>query len=87
MLGPDSDWVKNVEAAKGEVVLVHGRRRPMHLVMVPTAERAPILRAYVNAATSGRHHIPIDVDAPLSDFHAVAERYPVYRMDPSSESR
>ena len=27
MLGPHSDWVKNVEAAQGEAVLRHGRRR------------------------------------------------------------
>jgi hypothetical protein len=37
MLGPGSDWVKNVEAARG--------------------------------------------DAPMSDFAAIADRYPVYRIE------
>ena len=35
MLGPDSDWVKNVEAARGEAVIRQGRRRLVHLVAVP----------------------------------------------------
>jgi deazaflavin-dependent oxidoreductase (nitroreductase family) len=83
MLGPGSDWVKNVEAAHGDAVLRQGRRRPVHLVSVPTAERAPILSEYVRVATSGRHHLPVAVGAPLSEFQAIAERYPVYRIDPS----
>jgi len=84
MLGPGSDWVKNVEAAHGDAVLRQGRRSPVHLVGVPPAERAPILREYVRVATSGRHHLPLPVGAPLSEFQAIAERYPVYRIDSSS---
>jgi len=84
MLGPGSDWVKNVEAAHGDAVLRQGRRLPIHLVGVPPAERAPILREYVRVATSGRHHFPVAVGAPLSEFQTIAERYPVYRIDPST---
>jgi deazaflavin-dependent oxidoreductase (nitroreductase family) len=83
MLGPGSDWVKNVEAADGYAVLRQGRRRPVHLVGVPPVERAPILREYVRVATSGRHHLPVAVGAPLSEFGTIAERYPVYRIDPA----
>jgi len=83
MLGPESDWVKNVEAAHGDAVLRQGRRRPVHLVGVPPAERAPILSEYVRVATSGRNHLPVAVGAPLSEFQTIAERYPVYRIDPS----
>lgn len=81
MLGPDSDWVKNVEAAHGYAVLRQGRRRPVHLVDVRPAERAPILSEYVRVATSGRHHFPVAVGAPLSEFETIAERYPVHRID------
>jgi len=81
MLGAGSDWVQNVEAADGDAVLRQGRRRPVHLVAVPPAERAAILREYVRVATSGRHHLPVAVGAPLSAFEAIAERYPVYRID------
>ena len=83
MLGPGSDWVKNVEAAHGDAVLRQGRRRPVQLVGVPAAERAPILREYVRVATSGRHHLPVAVGAPLSEYQTIAERYPVYRIDPA----
>jgi deazaflavin-dependent oxidoreductase (nitroreductase family) len=82
MLGPASDWVKNVEAAHGEAVIRQGRRRPVHLVAVPPEHRAPILREYVRIASSGRQHFPLPVGAPLSDFEAIAGRYPVYRIDP-----
>lgn len=84
MLGPESDWVKNVEAAQGAAVLHEGRRqRSVRLVAVPPAERAPVLKEYVRVATSGRHHFPVAVDAPLTEFAAVADRYPVYRIDPA----
>ena len=83
MLGPGSDWVKNVEAAHGDAVIRQGRRHPVHLVRVPPEQRAPILREYVRIALSGRQHFPLPVGAPLSDFEAIADRYPVYRIDPS----
>ena len=81
MLGPDSDWVKNVEAAHGDAVIRQGRRRSVRLVAVPPEQRAPILREYVRIASSGRRHFPLPVGAPLSDFEAIVERYPVYRID------
>jgi deazaflavin-dependent oxidoreductase (nitroreductase family) len=83
MLGPESDWVKNVEAAHGDAVIRQGRRRRVHLVAVSPEQRAPILREYVRIAPSGRQHFPLVVGAPLSDFEAIAGRYPVYRIDPS----
>jgi F420H(2)-dependent quinone reductase len=82
MLGPRSDWVKNVEAAHGDAVIRQGRRRRVHLVLVAPEQRAPILREYVRIASSGRQHFPLPVGAPLSEFAAIAERYPVYRIDP-----
>lgn len=82
MLGPGSDWVRNVEAARGKAILRHGRRRRIRLIPVPPAERAPVLREYVRTAPSGRQHFPVPVGAPLDDFAAVAEQYPVYRIEP-----
>jgi deazaflavin-dependent oxidoreductase (nitroreductase family) len=82
MLGRRSDWVKNVDAAHGDAVLRHGRRQHVHLVPVPPEQRAPVLREYVRIAPSGRQHFPLPVGAPLSEFAAVAEHYPVYRIEP-----
>jgi deazaflavin-dependent oxidoreductase (nitroreductase family) len=81
MLGPGSDWVKNVEAAHGDAVIRQGRRHRVHLSLVPREERAPILQEYVRTASSGRRHFPLPVSAPLADFEAIAECYPVYRIN------
>ncbi len=81
MLGADSDWVKNLEAANGEAVLRQGRRQPVRLTGVPAEHRAPILREYVRIAQSGRQHFPLPVGAPESEFAAIAQQYPVYKMD------
>jgi len=81
MLGPESDWVKNVEAMQGDAVIRQGRRRRVHLVAVPPEQRAPILREYVRIASSGRQHFPLPEGAPLQSFEAIAGRYPVYRID------
>jgi hypothetical protein len=83
MLGPGSDWVKNMDAAHGDAAIRQGRRRHVRIVPVPPGQRAPILREYVRIASSGRRHFPLVVGAPLSDFEAIAERYPVYRNDPA----
>lgn len=82
MLGAGSDWLKNVEAAHGQAFIRQGRRRRVHLVLVDPEQRAPILREYVRVAASGRQHFPLAAGSPLSDFEAIAGRYPVYRIDP-----
>jgi deazaflavin-dependent oxidoreductase (nitroreductase family) len=83
MSGARSDWVKNVDAARGDAVIRHGRRTRVHLVLVPPVQRAPMLREYVRIAPSGRQHFPVSVGAPLSDFEAISARYRVYRIDPA----
>jgi hypothetical protein len=81
MLGNNSEWVRNVRAASGEAFLKRGRARPVRLTEIPIGERGPILKAYCRVATSGREHFPVAYDAPVSEFDAVAERYPVFRID------
>lgn len=83
MLGPESEWVKNIEAAHGDAFIRHGRRHHVHLVEVPPEQRAPILREYVRIAISGRKHFPVLVGAQLAEFAALSESYPVYRIDPA----
>jgi hypothetical protein len=86
MLGNDSEWVRNVRAAGGEAFIKRGRSRPVLLTEIPPGERAPILKAYCQVATSGRHHFPVPYTAPLSVFEAIATDYPVFRIDPASRS-
>ena len=82
MLGEGSDWVLNVRATGGEVFVKRGQSSPVQLTEISPRERASILKAYCQVATSGREHFPVPHDAPLSDFDAIAERYPVFRIDP-----
>jgi hypothetical protein len=82
MLGERAHWVHNVRAGDGRAVIRRGRRRAVRLVEVPVPDRAPILRRYLAVAPGARPHVPVDRDAPLADFEAVADRYPVFRIDP-----
>jgi hypothetical protein len=84
MLGDGSEWVRNVRAAGGEAFIKRGRSRPVMLTEIPPEERAPILKAYCQVATSGRHHFPVPHDAPVSAFEAIAGDYPVFRIDPAA---
>jgi deazaflavin-dependent oxidoreductase (nitroreductase family) len=82
MLGPESAWVKNVKAANGNGIIRQGRRTRVHLSPIPPADRGRIIQEYVRIASSGRRHFPLPSGAPLADFNAIADRYPVYRIDP-----
>ncbi len=84
MLGEGSEWVRNVRAAGGEAFIKRGRSRPVRLTEIPSSERAPILRAWCQVATSGRQHLPVAHDAPVSAFEAIAADYPVFRIDPAA---
>ena len=80
MLGPNANWVHNVRAANGDVTLQHGRSEQVHLVEVDPAERAPILRQYLEVAPGARAHIPVRRKAPVEDFAAIAAMFPVFRI-------
>lgn len=80
MLGQDVSWVRNVRAANGRVVLRHGTREQVHLVEVAQAQRAPIIRRYLDFAPGARPHIPVDRRAPVEEFETIAGRFPVFRI-------
>lgn len=82
MLGEGVNWVRNVRAAGGDATLNHGRREEVRLEEVAPERRAPVLKAYLRRAPNARVHIPVDKDAPLTDFERVARRFPVFRIAP-----
>lgn len=82
MLGERANRVHNLHADGGRALLVHGRREEVHLDEVDVAERAPVLRRYLECAPGARPHIPVDRRAPLAAFAEVASRYPVFRVRP-----
>lgn len=81
MLG-ECHWVRNVRAAGGAAHIRRRRSRPVLLVEVPTDERAPILKRYVEKVPGGRPHVSVDRHAPVEAFDAIAARHPVFRVDP-----
>ena len=80
MLGEDVNWVRNVRAAEGRVVLRRRGRWAVRLVEVEPDDRAPVLKRYLEVAPGARPHIPVDRSAPLEEFARIADRYPVFRI-------
>jgi hypothetical protein len=80
MLGANAEWVQNVKAAGGNVILHHGRREEARLEEIPADRRAPVLKAYLKRAPGARPHMLIDKDAPLSEFERVSAQFPVFRL-------
>jgi hypothetical protein len=81
MLGNGSQWVRDVRAAGGRAIIKRGGSRPVVLVEIPPAERAPILKAWCQVATSGRKHLPVAYGEPVSAFEGIAADYPVFRVE------
>jgi deazaflavin-dependent oxidoreductase (nitroreductase family) len=80
MLGAEAAWVRNVRAAGGQAVLRHGRTERVRLEEVAVAKRSCVLKGYLQRAPGARPHIPVDKDAPLADFDAIAAQFPVFRV-------
>ena len=80
MLGPKTNWVRNVKAAGGHAILRRRGREAVMLEEIPAELRAPVLRRYLAVAPGARPHIPVDRRAPLSEFEGIADRYPVFRI-------
>ena len=86
MLGEGSNWVQDARATGGAAFIRCGLKRPVTLTEIPPDQRAPILKAWCQIATSGRKHLPIAYDAPASAFEAIASDYPVFRIAPNASA-
>ncbi|HEX5995515.1 MAG TPA: nitroreductase/quinone reductase family protein [Jiangellales bacterium] len=84
MLGPGTNWVRNVRAAGGRAVLRHRRREAVRLEEVDPDARAPILRRYLALAPGARAHVPVDRRARLEEFGRIAAQFPVFRITADS---
>jgi hypothetical protein len=85
MLGRNANWVRNLRAVGGHATLKHGVREAVILREVGARARAPILKAYLRVAPGARPHIPVDKDAPLSAFEAIAAEFPVFRVEDAAQ--
>jgi len=78
MLGGDCNWVKNVRAANGDVIIRHRRAKVCRLVEVQVEERAPLIKLYLQQVPGARPHIPIDRNADVAEFELIAATTPVF---------
>jgi deazaflavin-dependent oxidoreductase (nitroreductase family) len=89
-LAGESEWVRNVHAAAGRVVLGRKERHAATLVEVPPQERAPVIRAYLlragrlpgskAVANEARYYFGVSADPSLEEIQPVVEHYPVFRI-------
>ncbi|HEY7538541.1 MAG TPA: nitroreductase family deazaflavin-dependent oxidoreductase [Methylomirabilota bacterium] len=79
-LGSDVAWVQNVKATAGRAILRHGRIEHVRLEEFAIDKRAPVLKAHLRHVPGARPHIPVDKDAPLEEFDAIAAQFPVFRV-------
>ncbi len=77
----ETEWVRNVRAADGRLVLILGRHREeCTAVEIPAAERMPILRAYLRRwkFEVGMFFEGVGPDSTDEEFAAIADRHPVF---------
>ena len=85
MLGPDVAWVRNLRAAGGRARLRHGRTERVRLEEIPVEKRGRVLKAYLRTAPGARAHLPVDKDAPVEKFEAIAAGVPVFLVLPAGD--
>ena len=90
-LAGESEWVRNVRAAGGQVVIGRRQRHAARLVELPPQQRAPVIRAYLRRwgrragskamASEARNYFGVSADASPEEIQGVAEHYPVFRIE------
>lgn len=86
-LYPNSEWVKNVHAANGQVILVSGHETQVQLVEIPVEQRAPILYGYVqqrafshSGEESAQIFFGLGPKPTLQEMAAIADRFVVFQI-------
>lgn len=80
MLGQKTKWARNVRADEHAVLLMRRKRENVSLIEDSSADRAAILRRYLELAPGARPFFPVDRRAPLADFERIVDDYPVFRI-------
>jgi deazaflavin-dependent oxidoreductase (nitroreductase family) len=87
MPAEEPQWVKNMRANGGHVVLRHGRRRTdVVLRAVPPDQRAAILQVWyrtTGVSSPPRRHFGVDRHADIRAFERVAGSHAVFRCETS----
>jgi len=89
-LAGESDWVRNVRAAGGQVVIGRRHRQAVTLAELPDDQRAPIIHAYLMragrsagsraVAREARYYFGVSASPSLEEIGRIARHYPVFRI-------
>ena len=86
-LSGESEWVRNVRAARGQAVIRRGVAQNITLKEVPVDERSPVIRQYLRRGgwlstpdPQARHYFGLGRDPSLAEIRSVADRYPVFQI-------
>jgi hypothetical protein len=81
--------VRNVRANGNRASLRRRRSHPVNLVALPVSERPPILKAYLSKRAyskspefEAREFFGLPPNATLDQLAQIADRYPVFRIQP-----
>ncbi|MFN8025279.1 MAG: nitroreductase/quinone reductase family protein [Acidimicrobiia bacterium] len=80
----EGEWVRNLRAAHGELVLVRGSHRDdLVAAEVPDADKVPVLRAYLRRwkAEVGAFFDGVDADSTDAELAAIAWKHPVFVLE------
>lgn len=83
----ESEWVRNLRADSGRLVLVLGRRRePRQAHELSDDDKPPVLRAYLRRwkAEVGVFFENVSADSSDEQLRSIAPRHPVFRLEPPS---
>jgi deazaflavin-dependent oxidoreductase (nitroreductase family) len=81
------DWVRNLRAAGGGTLTRRGRTEAIHVVELPPAQAAPILKAGFGREPSFLHaYFNVSAESPLADFEREAAQHPVFQIQPVGAS-
>jgi len=89
-LAGESEWVRNVRAAEGRVVIGRQERVAARLVEVPPEKRAPVIRAYLLRAGRGadskaganeaRYYFGVNPNPSVDEIERIVQHYPVFKI-------
>ncbi|PBC40191.1 hypothetical protein CJ179_33420 [Rhodococcus sp. ACS1] len=89
-LAGESQWARNVRAARGRAVIRRRRARSVLLDELPPVERPGVIAEYLRAARNrsgaeagdnqARFYFGLDPDASLDDIGRIVDGYPVFRV-------
>jgi len=81
----NSEWVRNARAGGGQATIRRRGRKRVRLVEVPVEQRAPIIKAYLAKTwRATQQHIEVDRNAAVEEFARIADRHPVFRIEPAA---